>query len=423
MRRMILPLMLLAVAVAVGSCESGSTLVWDGAVRDSAGIQVVENFGTPLWKEGEGWEFTEVLRIGVADGAPEYEFGEITGLAVLSDRRVVVADALGHHLRFFSPEGIYERSVGTAGSGPGEFGSGRLRLHQGPGDTLVVWDQGNRQGHTFAPDGAWLGSFSTLPRNGYNNPRMLDNPQTGSLVSQALPRAEASDPRSIALLRDVHGAILDTVARVGGPERFTEQGDVTLTHYYRVIDLTLCCGVLVTRHSDESRLLWYELDGTLTRIVSLARELLEMTGEDQSVLIQQLEHQWRGSSPERVARGKSRIRFESNYPPYRYLRGGPAATLLAQQVRPFRDLDADERSRLVVDLWLLPLGSSRWDVFDREGRYLGAAVLPGSDARGLSLIRFVQDLTNGAWYMYSVWRDEDEVDYVVAWRIDGPMPG
>jgi hypothetical protein len=118
--------------------DSEPATAWDGTVRDSAGVKIVENFGTPLWPEGPGWEFTQDLRIGALDGPPEYQFGRIQGLQVLSDGRIVVTDVLEHHLRFFSPDGVHERTVGREGQGPGEFGGGGMGLFLGPGDTLVV---------------------------------------------------------------------------------------------------------------------------------------------------------------------------------------------------------------------------------------------------------------------------------------------
>jgi len=296
-------------AVTLPGCdEPRSTPVsdWDGVLWDSAGIKIVENFGTPLWREGESWEFTEVLRIGVAEGSEEYTFGLITGLAVLSDRRVVVADAMGHHVKYFSPEGIHERTVGTYGRGPGDFGSRKLGLFQGPGDTLVVLDQQNLRGHTLAPNGTWLGSFSASPRDGYWRALLFwnDDPQTGHIVSRY--RAEQWEDPETVLHHDVHGAVLDTVVRVP-PARSFAAGNSDLEVFYDGLPVSqLCFGVLVTGNTDQYRLLWYELDGTLSRIVSLAREPLEMTDEDISVFMQGYEVRWQedGYSPQGVGREK-----------------------------------------------------------------------------------------------------------------------
>ena len=73
------------VTLGVLACGEGliRAAAWEGTVRDSAGIEIVENFGTPLWREGETWRLTEVLRIGAVEGAPEYEFGRISGTKLL----------------------------------------------------------------------------------------------------------------------------------------------------------------------------------------------------------------------------------------------------------------------------------------------------------------------------------------------------
>jgi hypothetical protein len=86
-------------------------------------------------------------------------------------------------------------------------------------------------------------------------------------------------------------------------------------------------------------------------------------------------------------------------------------------VRPLRDLDAEELENISVRQPYVPPARSEWDVFDREGRYLGAVVIPEG---GRS--RYFEDRATGTWYMVSVWEDELEVQYIVRWRIDGRMP-
>ena len=157
------------VVLAVLACggESSSAAAWDGAVRDSAGIEIVENFGAPLWPEGPGWEFTQDLRIGAVDGPPEYQFGRIGGLEVLSDGRIVIVDALTHNVRFFTSEGDHIRTVLRKGQGPGELSSPG-GLYKGPGDTLIVGDGSAARMHVLAPDGTYLETYSRLPKDGYD---------------------------------------------------------------------------------------------------------------------------------------------------------------------------------------------------------------------------------------------------------------
>ncbi len=102
------------VTLDAAACERNDAEVerWAGTMRDSAGIVVVENEDVPLWREGDAWSFTKLVRIGVREGDPRYQFGSTTGLVVLSDGRVVVADAMAHTIRFFSPEGTYLHELG-----------------------------------------------------------------------------------------------------------------------------------------------------------------------------------------------------------------------------------------------------------------------------------------------------------------------
>jgi len=411
--------------LAVTACRdvSNAAANWDGAVRDSMGIEIVENYGTPLWREGEGWTFTEVVRIGVIEGAPEYEFGRVTGIAVLSDRRIVVADAMAHQLRFFSPEGVHELTVGREGRGPGEFGSGSLTPCVGPGDTLVVRDSGNQQMHVIAPDGTWLESYSTLPRDGYRHGLTRDAPPSGRLMTYHMPLFQPdgtlTDTMDVVLERDLHGAVRDTLARIP-----TWQLPQTSSSYYvDMVDVSLCGGGLVIGYNYQYRSLWYGAGQTVHRIVTLARERLPLTDGDRSVMIGRFDQLLRQNNvpAAQAAEVRSNIQFTDDYPAYTQFRCGPAGTFLVQRVRPLTQLNEEERSRLRTNLGRPP-GGLDWDVFDSDGRYLGMQEIPGTKwVASVVNPRFIRDPATGAWYMYSVWSDEQDVQYVVGWRVEGTL--
>jgi hypothetical protein len=415
-------------ALTVVGCggETGSATVWDGTVRDSAGIEIVENYGTPAWGEGEGWTFTEVLRIGVVEGAPEYEFGRITGIVVLSDRRIVVADAMAHQLRYFSPEGVYEQTVGRPGQGPGEFGRGRLLPFVGPGDTLVVLDYGNQQAHLIAPDGTWVESYSVLPHDGYDLGILRDEPATGRLATLDVPVRQSdgtlTDTLDILIERDLRGVALDTLARMP-TFRPTLTPGRRAPFYIEAVDICLCDGAAVIGHNYQHRSVWYGPGETIERIISLPQSPLPLTEADRSVMLGRYDQLFAQNNvpAARAAEVKSRLEFTDDYPAYTQFRCGPAGTFLVQRVRPLTQLNEEERSRIRTNL-ARPPGGREWDVFDSDGRYLGMQEIPGTNWVASAVNpRFVRDPATGEWFMYSIWSDEQDVQYVVGWRVEGTL--
>ena len=400
---------------------------WDGVERDSAGITIVENFGTPLWGDEPLWTFHEVLRIGTADGDPDYQFGSISAIGLLSDRRIVVADRLGHHLRYYAADGTYQMTVGTPGEGPGEFGSGFLGLMVAPGDTVVVIDARNGQAHAIAPDGSWQGSFSTLPHDGFRFADFdYDPPEMIATIHAPLasPTAAPGDTMNVILERDIRGAVLDTLGWVPSSQATSVQGDTRLRHYYRGFpDGSLCGGGVWIGRSDEYALTWYARGVRPVRRLTLRRERLALDERDQAMLREWVDEvlKERGVPSGRAAEIRSRIRFEDHYPAFRRLNCGPEGTLLVQRVRPLREIDAAERTLLRTGPTSpRPPGTPEWDVFDRNGRLLGS-IVASWDGEWMAA-RFVRDAATGVWYVYGVERDELDVDHVVGWRIEGRMP-
>src|SRR5512135_583278 len=79
--------------------------------------------------------------IGVLEGDPRQEFGEISSVAILPDGRVVVLDRRIPSLRLFAPDGTPLFVAGRVGSGPGEFRlPSQVRLL--PSGELAVLDVG-----------------------------------------------------------------------------------------------------------------------------------------------------------------------------------------------------------------------------------------------------------------------------------------
>ncbi len=223
----------------------------------------------------------------------------------------------------------------------------------------------------------------------------------------------------------MHGAVLDTLIRLPSYRTQRAEDEAVLQHYFRgVPTIALCGDRVVTGLNDEYRFLVYGPDGTLERITSLGLERLPITAEDRSAILSRWDALFQENQvpAARAAEIKSALHFADAYPAYTWSVCGPEATFLVERVRPVRELSPDElksfRRRLAR-----PPGSSDWDVFDSEGRYLGAVQIPGTEwVRTAPSLRFVRDRATGTWYMYSIWSDELDVEYIVRWRVEGRMP-
>ncbi len=77
--------------------------------------------------------------IGVIEGDPEYQFGDVRSVAADLAGRIYVADRLGSTLRVFGPDGRFIRWLGKAGAGPGEY-EWPAGLDRGPDGRLYVRD-------------------------------------------------------------------------------------------------------------------------------------------------------------------------------------------------------------------------------------------------------------------------------------------
>jgi hypothetical protein len=67
------------------------------------------------------WVMEEEVRIGALDGDGPDSFGQIKGLVVDAEGRIIVLDAQAQELRVFGPDGAHLRTLGRRGEGPGEL--------------------------------------------------------------------------------------------------------------------------------------------------------------------------------------------------------------------------------------------------------------------------------------------------------------
>lgn len=412
----VVPVILILATACATETESASH--WDGALRDSAGIEIVDNFGQALWRPGEEWRLVEDLTIGMREGPPEYQFGRISSFAELSDGRIAVTDRMASKLRFYSPTGEHLLSIGKQGQGPKEFGQGLLGVLRGAGDTLLVTDYRNQQVHRIAPDGSWQASFSTRPDGEWFNSGW-DTAPSGMIVSRFSPVQRPDQPPADTLdfvaVRNLDGTLGDTMGVVPTAQSFRFSDGEPERRFYAGrpdIDLRWDGQGLITGRSDTYELVWLDAGGEPERIVRLHREPDPFTPEEQATLMDRFNEMidGAGAPPERKEQIRRSIKFEDNYPYYRRFMNGPRGTLWLRRVLPIRDMTPEQVEALTFSASVRP--AAGYDVFDRQGRYLGIVEVPYEMPFGL---------LDGE-RMFGIVRDELEVEYLRIYRIEGMDP-
>jgi hypothetical protein len=386
-----------------GACRA-EPAGWEGSVTDSAGIAIVTNRGHGVWGTQDGWTVKEEIRIGTAEGDPEYQFGQVGAIAALSDGRVAVLDIQAQRIELFGPDGKYESTIGGPGGGPGEMGIGAGPVLVARGDTLVVPDVQNRRVNLYAPDGSPFGSYAVRIADGL--PLRWEVTGAGTIVSQVRPLG-LSDTTSrsssdLLVVRGADGSVTDTLLAFPSGKSFSFREQRAQIFASEPTWALLQPDGLVFGINSEYRLSLYDGDGTLRVILSRPFEARPITAGDQKTMMDAFEKLWRqfGLSQAQIAQARSVITFADNYPAYLQILGGPEETVWAQHVQLPSALTDDQREVYNPGL---DLGAPEWDVFDRDGRYLGIVRMP---TRFMPL-RFIGDK------IYGIQRDELDVQYVV----------
>ena len=128
------------------------------AIRDSAGVEIVENhFAEHPPETFWSMDMEPEIVLGGGDrwvlaGDSAHLIWQVSGLARLEDGRVAVLSRGNRQLYLFEPTGELSRVMGREGRGPGEFG-GPVELQYLPPHTLAVWDSWFGPVNYFDTDG------------------------------------------------------------------------------------------------------------------------------------------------------------------------------------------------------------------------------------------------------------------------------
>ncbi|MGH7541537.1 MAG: 6-bladed beta-propeller, partial [Gemmatimonadota bacterium] len=375
---------------------------------DSAGIEIVTST-SPAWDPGEEWRLAPAprVRIGRVDGPPELQLYRVVDAARLTDGRIVVANAGTAELRVYAADGTYLSALGAEGEGPGEFRNLRS-IDLGPGDTIYASDTENRRVSVFAPGGptGWeLARSFTLDAHAERRfPLYRGRFADGSLLVSAR-RVLADPPADGAVLRgtttylayDTDGApalVLGDFPNTPRYVRTTTRGGGVIEISFT--DVPFEIGTRWAMGGDELFVAAdasYEVraigpDGRVARILRRVVEPASVSPDLVEHLVEEAD------DPERRE----------------WLREAYAATT-PERVPAIDSLRADRDGHLWARRYRMPgaVTADRWDVFARDGRWLGEVRTP----RALEVLAVGHDFVLGRE------RDELDVERVVVYEIVG----
>lgn len=389
----------ITLVLATAACAERSTPSVRAVVRDSAGIQIVDN-RVPRWTEGGGWTIDSVplLDIGSETDSGE-QFSQIQDLLRLPSGELIVAEGDAAQLRVFSDSGHYLRAIGRKGEGPGEFvGLGLVRNYRG--DSLLAYDYQLRRISIFDQAGRFARAVNLRPPGG-SYPTIEGALADGSFLalgiefpSGAIQSGTVRNPMQVFRFGP-EGELLDTLGVFPGYE--TGVYNETSGSNHMRISFTIPFGhetsaavrptEVMVGSNDSYEIRSFGPDGELRRIlrrqvtpVPVTPQMIQAMNADEDAQNPRAD----AASRERTAKVRAVIVYPKTLPAFK---------------------------RFLVDedgnLWVLAFNSpgdsaSRYTVFDSSGQMLGDVVAP----EDFELSRIGEN------YLLGIWKDENEVQHV-----------
>ncbi len=394
----------LLLVFVLAACDSPSDASEErpAVVRDSAGVQIVEN-GDPLWTAATRWTIDSApsLTIGVEEGDPQREFFRLIDVRRLSDGRVAALNAGTSELRYFSPEGAYLCTSGREGAGPGEF-EHMAWMQLLDEDSLLVYSYGGGgRLSLIGPDGSFVRTIAIprVPDVQYVQPNGVLSDGALLLRSGRSYGMEAtSGTHSDSAILIVHDGSTER-ARIGplpssqaAVVRSENSMTVSSLVFGKSLVLGFGAGLLYVGTSDRYEISAHDTLGRLTRSIRLDRAPEPVT----AAAISHTESTRLANAETENARAMSKALFEQmDFP----------ATMPS-----YAEILVDRSGNLWVARYDYLPGPRTWDVFNAEGQLLGAVRVP--DGFRLRMI------SDGE--IIGISRDELEVQRIQAFRISKP---
>lgn len=361
-RRLVLAALVLLGAGACGFSDRDAARLGTVAVDTlGSGVIRVRNSPPPDRYSAPRWTIEEELRIGTLEGAGPDLFGEVKGIEADDAGRIYVLESQAQEIRVFGPDGAHLYTFGGKGEGPGElaraFGLGRA-----PDGRLWVPDVGTHRYTVYEPDGALMATHRTQFRRwgyiwccGFGRDGMLyDN--AGVNVE------DRTDERSYLRRFDD-----ELQLQASTPEPAPPAGYEPNTYAFPDPSGAFMRGVMMVPYGANRSVTFDPRGGFLTVLTDRYRiEQLDLAGDTLRIIEAVLEPAAVSATEREEAIARVRAFTEQ-------VGGGSVDFSRIPATKPLIvSLHVDDADRLWVRT-MTASGGTTFDIFDAEGRFLGAA--------------------------------------------------
>jgi len=388
-------------------------LVWTTLAAGPVHAQITEATephtvisASAVWTPATEWRLArrESVQIGIVTGDAEYQLYHVANALRLENGDIVVANAGTGELRIYNSAGRHVRSFGSPGDGPGEF-RGLAWVGLVGADSIFAWDSSSARLSLFRVDGTFLGS-STVDAPIGRVPALLgawkDGLLLGGLRSNSVSVSEGLVRDSIRLvLIDSAGDILSSLGDYPDREyysRVTASGSSVRTTgvavpFARNGHTTVAPGGYYYGTGESYEVTFYSRTGEPQRVIRRPVQNQPVTDDVKRSWVQRLAGQSStGNMRDLQDRMLKSVQFPETLPAYRDLLTDDEGNLWVREYTVSKDS--------VID----------WQVFDVDGKWLGAVEFPHG----------FEPTHIGPHFVLGIWRDTLEVEHVRMYELVKP---
>jgi hypothetical protein len=362
---------LLSVAGTILAGQTGKP-VWKGTVTIENGIKVVKNPAEPLYGEFS-FDLKEDLRLGGDPSKEAYYFPKGAVLSVDSGGDILVADYGNRRVQMFDKDGVYIRTIGRQGQGPGEY--------MFPGGVLFdtygnIWIDAGRQMVVFSKDGTFIRNVPLIARP---LSRKTLGPG-GSLIGTLQPQLSPDGPKLELVRIEPDGKTSRTIAEFRN--ELSQAKEAMAFHHYStwIAFAPVSADSLAYGFSGEYKISFTDGEGKVSFILTKAEKPQAISSAEKDETREHGLYAQMGSYQKRAG-----VFFPDHRPSFAQLMADDAGRLYVLGHTSILEKDAP----------------TRVDVFSREGIFLYRMAWIGRPAA----IR--------AGYLYEVREDPDTSEYLV----------